>query len=734
VDPRLLKIFFIYFRYIQHTASYEGKEVSISIHSRLPCGCFFEKLGREAAYINLRLTLDSQGKQKEEGMERKIIASLGIMILLSCLLTGTLPAGSASAMRSAEFVSLRPDLADQYKSQGKPSPASMFPKGVNKGRRFAVPEGSPLGVLSVPGTLKALVILVEFSDTSYTYAKSIFDDLIFGTHYNPPGNEVTLPDGTVVHGPTDKTLQNYYDEVSFGTVSMTGSVVGWVKVGHPYEYYCNDTWPNWWGFGYYPQNVQGLVEDAVNAADLLVDFSQFDTRDPYDKDNDGDYFEPDGWVDNLFIVHTGSGAEWTGQTHVIWSHMWDIYMDDYGTLIPPVIVDGVQIMEYSMEPEYGGFPIGSKGIVADPFPPTVGVYAHEFGHVLGLPDEYDYGNESAGTGDWSLMASGSWTWYPALPPPYFYRFMGNSPTHPSAWGMCRLGFVTPVEVPSEGLTGETVPPIEQQPVVYKLDVPFTNGIEYFLAENRQQIGFDQGLAWMGPQAHGLLVWHIDENVLQASYWRPNETECWHMNNANCIKPGINGQTHYGISLEQADGRFELEKGKSLGDAGDPFPGARRSRTFSATSTPNSSSFYFWSGPIPVPGTSGVLVTKIRENGQTITADFGYSVQKKASPAPDARPARFALRQNFGNPFNPDTWIPYEVANEVDVTIRIYGTSGLLVRTLNLGRKPAGFYTTREKAAYWDGRNEAGEEVASGIYFYTMVAGDFSATRKMIVER
>jgi hypothetical protein len=300
--------------------------------------------------------------------------------------------------------------------------------------------------------------------------------------------------------------------------------------------------------------------------------------------------------------------------------------------------------------------------------------------------------------------------------------------------MCRLGFVDPVGVPPGGLTGETVLSIEEEAVIYKLDVPFTNGTEYFLTENRQQIGFDQGLAWMGPQAHGLLVWHIDENVLQASYWRPNEAECWHMNNANCIKPGVNGQTHYGISVEQADGRFELEKGKAYGDASDPFPGARRSRTFSATSSPNSSSFYFWSGPSPVPGTSGVLVTNIQEDGQIIMADFGYSVQKKSSPAPDARPAGFALWQNFGNPLNPDTWIPYEVAQEVDVTIRIYDTSGLLVRTLDLGRKPAGFYTTKEKAAYWDGRNEAGEEVSSGIYFYTMAAGDFSATRKMTVER
>ncbi len=669
----------------------------------------------------------------EKEMQHKILTLFAILSLFSSLLaSSSLAADEPTVAHRAELMPLRPGVLEQLKAEGKPDPSLVFPKGINKGRRFAAPEGEPLGVLSVPDELKVLVILVEFSDTDHTYAQSIFNDLILGTYHDPAGNEVTLPDGTVVHGPTDRTLQNYYNEVSFGTVAITGEVVEWVKVTHPYEYYCNDMWPNWWGFGYYPENVQGLVEDAVNAADALVDFSQFDTRDPYDKDNDGNYFEPDGYVDNLFVVHTGSGAEWTAQTNVIWSHMWDMVEDDFGTPIPPVIVDGVQIMEYSMEPEYGGFPIGPKGVVDDPFPPTVGVYAHEFGHVLGLPDEYDYGNESQGTGTWSLMAGGSWNWYPALPPPYFFRFLSNSPAHPSAWGMYRLGFVDPIEVPPEGLTDEIIPPIEEEPVIYKIDVPFSNGTEYFLAENRQQIGFDEGLAGMGPRAHGLMVYHVDENVLQEVYWRPNEAECWHMNNANCVKPGVNGQTHYGISAEQADGRFELEKGKNVGNAGDPFPGARGNHTFSATSTPNSSSFYFWSDPSPVPGTSGVVVTNIQELDQDIIADFGYEVQSEKRTS--ARPAESILHQNFPNSFNPDTWIPYQLAEDVTVTIRIYDVSGHLVRTLELGHKPAGFYTTKEKAAYWNGKNEVGEQVASGVYFYTFTAGDFVATKKMIAAK
>ncbi len=80
------------------------------------------------------------------------------------------------------------------------------------------------------------------------------------------------------------------------------------------------------------------------------------------------------------------------------------------------------------------------------------------------------------------------------------------------------------------------------------------------------------------------------------------------------------------------------------------------------------------------------------------------------------PKHTALLQNFPNPFNPETWIPYELKEAGSVEIRIFGASGELVRGIALGHKPAGFYTTKERAAYWDGRNEAGEPVSSGVYF------------------
>ena len=98
------------------------------------------------------------------------------------------------------------------------------------------------------------------------------------------------------------------------------------------------------------------------------------------------------------------------------------------------------------------------------------------------------------------------------------------------------------------------------------------------------------------------------------------------------------------------------------------------------------------------------------------------------------PKDTALLPNYPNPFNPETWIPYHLEKSAEVTISIYSGDGVLIRTLPLGYQPAGIYRSRDRAAYWDGTNEVGESVASGVYFYTLSAGDFKATRKMLVTK
>ena len=98
------------------------------------------------------------------------------------------------------------------------------------------------------------------------------------------------------------------------------------------------------------------------------------------------------------------------------------------------------------------------------------------------------------------------------------------------------------------------------------------------------------------------------------------------------------------------------------------------------------------------------------------------------------PEKTALLHNYPNPFNPETWIPYQLAEPAEVTLDIYAANGVLVRTLALGYQPAGIYQYRSRAAYWDGKNEVGESVASGVYFYTLTASDFAATRKMLIRK
>ena len=96
------------------------------------------------------------------------------------------------------------------------------------------------------------------------------------------------------------------------------------------------------------------------------------------------------------------------------------------------------------------------------------------------------------------------------------------------------------------------------------------------------------------------------------------------------------------------------------------------------------------------------------------------------------PEETALLANYPNPFNPETWIPYQLAESAEVTLTIYDMNGEMIRRLRLGHQSAGMYQSRSRAVYWDGRNQLGESVASGLYFYTLTAGEFTATRRMLI--
>ena len=115
-------------------------------------------------------------------------------------------------------------------------------------------------------------------------------------------------------------------------------------------------------------------------------------------------------------------------------------------------------------------------------------------------------------------------------------------------------------------------------------------------------------------------------------------------------------------------------------------------------------------------------------------DADALTERSTAKAPSVRPAETSILPNYPNPFNPETWIPYQLGKPAYVSVSIYSTDGKLVRTLALGHKPAGIYYDKSRAIYWDGKNKQGEPVASGIYFYTFTAGNFISTKKMIIRR
>ena len=98
------------------------------------------------------------------------------------------------------------------------------------------------------------------------------------------------------------------------------------------------------------------------------------------------------------------------------------------------------------------------------------------------------------------------------------------------------------------------------------------------------------------------------------------------------------------------------------------------------------------------------------------------------------PEETSLLSNYPNPFNPETWIPYQLSEPTDVKLTIYDIQGRVVRDLDLGHQAAGIYQSRARAIHWDGKNIEGEPVASGVYFYTLTTGDFTATRKLLIQK
>lgn len=368
----------------------------------------------------------------------------------------------------------------------------------------------------VEGQWNLLVILIRYPDQGVTVSPAQFSSMMNDSGWHGTGS-----------------FNEFYLDMSYGRFSTLSTVSTWHTAAHEHDFYgYNQGW----------DPARQLVREAVLAVDSLVDFSSFD--------NDGN-----GTVDGLLIVHSGHGAEEGDQSN-IWSHrwgLWDMALE----------LDGVTVNDYTIQPELQN---GAQS--------AIGVYVHEFGHALNLPDLYDTDYSSSGVGNWCVMSGGSWGGGGAG---------GNAHTPSSMSAYCRqaLGWSSVTTTATE-LVDYGLPAVHLSDEILRLNLDEPG--QYFLAENRSQTAWDRH-----QPAGGLCVWHVDESM------------------------GGNSQDdHYLVDLEQADGRRDLNQGGGS-DNGDVFPGAQGNRLFSATTSPSS---------LPYGGASSdVSISGIQDSADTLRATF-----------------------------------------------------------------------------------------------------------------
>ncbi len=434
-----------------------------------------------------------------------------IKACVSCLLLlGFSPAARAMPLRPDLVAEESPSGVRELNEalSGAITPSVLEAAGVNtlpKEHRLTFERAD--GVR--PANLRVLVILVEFPNLP---AKNPLDPV---TYYDSKlfGRE---PWNT-------KTLRSFYLANSYGKLELTGEVFGWYTLPNASYYYaaasagvCDPC---------YPRNARQMAEDAIELARADVDFSEFDNDGPDGVPSSGD---DDGFVDAIFVVHSGPTYEETGNVDYVVSHQW--------TTSAPVSVNGVYAYVYAT--------VGESS--------PLGTFCHEMGHVLGLPDLYDRDYSSHALDLWSLMAAGGWL------------DEGRTPSNLDAYCKMKLGFAEPV-VFEDNVDGVTLRQVEQYPDLVKLWKNGRPGKEYYLLENRQRTGFDYYLP-----SSGLLIYHVDETV-------PN----------NDSSPRYMVGLEQADGLFELEGRVP---GEPYGaDPGDPFPGWSYNRNFSIFTTPSSRS-------------------------------------------------------------------------------------------------------------------------------------------------
>jgi M6 family metalloprotease domain len=322
--------------------------------------------------------------------------------------------GSGSSKQETKYSKMKESINEKKIEQGL-SNAEYKGVKLGQGKSNTIEKAASIPYSTPSKTVKVLVLLAQFQDIKHNtiplpdltrqyWTKDFnvdhYQQLLFGDGF------YTTPEGT-----KSPTFKEYFKEQSNGNLDIEGNVFGWYDVSKEAKYYGQDSDTS--------NNIHAkdfVLEAAKQAVANGVDLSDYDIEDPYDLDKDGITDEPDGIVDHLMVIYAGMGQEEDGGVlgdDAIWSHSSSVDVD-------PVMIDtekNMSILDYTVEAEDG----------------AVGVFAHEFTHDLGMPDDYD--TQYTADGDiveyWSIMGSGSWSGSPA----------GTMPSGENPYSRIMLGFI-----------------------------------------------------------------------------------------------------------------------------------------------------------------------------------------------------------------------------------------------------------------------------------------------------
>jgi immune inhibitor A len=371
-------------------------------------------------------------------MKRIVVSAL---LLAALLVTSLIPAFAAS---NAMVSPAAPDGVGQGKSDDLDHPLGAKQRALRQealqaklngkayGRTYEVARGQFVE-LERQGEDSIFTVLGEFSDFPHNNIAEPDRSVDNTTIWTSDFSRDYYKDLLFSEAPGDVSMRNFYIELSSNRYTVNGDVTDWVTVPGNAASYDDDLGGGAvWQF--LEDSLDGWYADQIAAgksqADIDAYLSQFDVWDRYDWDGDGNFDEPDGYIDHFQSVHAGEGEEAGGGAlggQAIWSHRWYARYNLIGSDGPSAdyLLGGVQIGnsgywigDYTIEPENGG----------------VGVFAHEFGHDLGLPDLYATQGGENGTGFWTLMSSGSWLNNGTVD-------IGSRPGHMGAWEKFQLGWL-----------------------------------------------------------------------------------------------------------------------------------------------------------------------------------------------------------------------------------------------------------------------------------------------------